>query len=110
MMGGHKPPVPMTQAQFSRATVGQMVQIAVRVDSVKRKVIFTELLQHQTDTTAKATGAHVQLYLPEGTPLVMGSATDITPGAILYIYGVVTKPGNVDVKRAVIDTKFITVK
>jgi hypothetical protein len=109
-MMGHNPPIPMTLEQFAKATPGQSVQIAVRIISIKRSTLYAELLQHETDTVSKATGKHVQLYFADGTPVVMGTAADITPGAVLYVYGVVTKPYNVDVKRAVVDTKFVKVE
>lgn len=39
MMDGLKPPVPMTPDQFSRAASGDSVQIAVRVESVMRRIV-----------------------------------------------------------------------
>jgi hypothetical protein len=110
MMGGHRPPVPMTPGQFSQAVAGQNVQIAVRIERVKRSTLFAEMLEHKTDTVSKATGKHVVLYFADGTPVVMGSESDIVPGAVLFVYGIVTKPGNVDVKRAVVDTKYVKVQ
>lgn len=110
MMGGHAPPVPMTAKQFSAARTGQSVQIAVRVERRKRATLWCELLEHQTDTVSKATGRHVTLYLADGTPIVMGTAGEVVPGAVLFVYGVVTKPGQVDVKRLVVDTKYVRVE
>ncbi len=110
MMGGHAPPVPMTAKQFSTASTGQSVQIAVRVERRKRATLWGELLEHQTDTVSKATGRHVTLYLADGTPIVMGTAADVVPGAVLFVYGVVTKPGQIDVKRLVVDTKYVRVE
>jgi hypothetical protein len=109
-MMGQAPPVPMTPAQFSQTPVGQSVQIAVRIARVNRATLYGELLQHQTDTTAHTTGKHLTLYFADGTPVVMGTARDIAPGAVLFVYGILTKPGQVDIKRAVIDTKFVTVQ
>jgi hypothetical protein len=109
-MMGHKPPVPMTPAQFSQAVPGQNVQIAVRVTTIKRTTATAQLLEHQSDTVSKATGKHVTLYMPDGTPIVMGTARDIVPGAILFVSGILTKPGHVDVKQAVVDTRFVKVQ
>ena len=106
----HKPPVPMTPQQFAAAQPGQNVQIAVRVVRVNRTMLYGDLLQRKTDTTSKTTGRRVTLYFADGTPVVMGSARDITPGAVLYVYGVVTKAGHVDVKQAVVDTRFVQVE
>lgn len=107
MMG--KPPIPMTPDAFAASAAGQMVQIAVRVDSVKRSTVTGHVLQHETDTRARLSNRRVTLFLPGGTPVVMGSASDVVPGAVLYVYGIVTKPDNVDAKRVVIDTRYVTV-
>ncbi len=109
-MMGHQPPVPMTTAQFEGAAVGQNVQIAVRIERVKRTTLISEMLEHETDTVSKATGKQVILYFADGTPVIMGSASDIKSGAVLFVYGIVTKPGYVDVKRAVVDTKYLKVE
>ena len=111
MMGGaHKPPVPMSPQQFSQAVAGQTVQLAVRVTAVKRDTLLVQLLQHETDKISKATSTRVTLYYPQGTPVVMGTPRDVVPGAVLYISGVLTKPGHVDVKQAVVYTRFVTVQ
>ena len=106
----HAPPVPMSAKEFAAASTGQNVQIAVRVERRKRATLWGELLDHRTDTLAKATGKRVTLYLADGTPVVMGTAADVVPGAVLFVYGVVTKPGQVDVKRLVVDTKYVHVQ
>jgi hypothetical protein len=105
----HAPPVPMSPAQFAQAAPGQNVEIAVRVKRVDRTTLYTELLAHETDTQAKATGKDVVIFFPDGTPVVMGAASDVTSGATLYVYGVLTKPGRVDAKRVVVDTKYVNV-
>lgn len=99
----------MSAAQFAQAAPGQSVEIAVRVNRVDRSTLYTELLAHETDTRAKATGTVVLIFFPDGTPIAMGSASDVTAGATLYVYGVLTKPGHVDAKRVVVDTKYVTV-
>jgi len=108
MMG--PPPVPMSPQQFAHARAGQDVQIAVRIQRVNRSTLYAELLQHQTDTLARATGKAVTLFLADGTAVVMGTADEIRPGAVLFVYGVLTKPANVDIKRVVIDTKYVKVR
>jgi hypothetical protein len=109
-MPGHAPPVPMTPAQFAHAAAGDQVQIAVRVGRIDRSTIYAELLQHETDAVSRATGQQVVVFFPDGTPTIMGQAQDVTAGAVLFVYGVLTKPGHVDAKRVVIDTKYVTVR
>lgn len=108
MMGGHQP-TPMSPQDFAATHAGQNAQIEVRVQHVNRTTVTAELLQHETDSKAKATGKTVTLYLPDGTPVIMGSPGDIGPGALLFVNGVVTAPGHVDVKRVVVLTKYLSV-
>src|SRR5277367_6358261 len=75
------PPVPMSPTQFSQAAIGQSVQIAVRVQRVERSTLYAELLARETDTLSKATGKQVVLFVPDGTPVVMGNLADVVPGA-----------------------------
>ncbi|HEY1867193.1 MAG TPA: hypothetical protein VGG70_02790 [Candidatus Cybelea sp.] len=103
------PPIPFSPKQFAQAVPGQGVEIAVRVKRVDRSTLYTELLAHESNTQAKATGKEVVIFFPDGTPVVMGAASDVTAGATLYVYGVLTKPGHVDAKRVVVDTKYVTV-
>ena len=106
----HDPPAPMTAAQFAAAKTGDSVQISLRVERRKRATVVGELLNHASAAVASATGKRVTLYLPDEVPVVMGSAAEIVPGAVLFVYGVVTKPGQVDAKRVVVDTKYVKVQ
>jgi hypothetical protein len=103
-------PIPMTKAQFENAAIGASVQIAVRVTSAKRTTVEGELLQALSETQYATTGTTVQLYVPADTPVVMGSAADIKPGAVLYLFAVVTGRDRADVKKAVVSTQYVTVK
>ncbi len=108
MMG--KPPLPMTAQQFSAARIGQSVQISVRIQRVERSTLYGELLEQKTETLDTPTGKHLILYFADGTPVIMGTASQVRAGAVLFVYGVVTKPGHVDIKRAVVDTKYVNVQ
>jgi len=104
------PPIPMSPSQLSQAAIGQSVQIEVRVRRVERSTLYAELLARQTDTLSKATGKQVVLFFPDDTPVVMGSLSDVIPGAVLYVYGVVTQADRVDAKRVVVVTKYVKVR
>lgn len=110
MMMGHGPPVPMTPQQLAASLPGQNVQIEVRIQKSNRAAVSGELLLRESDTLSKATGKTVELYLPDGTPVIMGSANQIVPGAVLFVYGVVTKPNHVDVKKVVVVTQYVKVE
>lgn len=110
MMGGHDEAKPLTAAQFAAASAGQMVQIEVRVRTIQRSNVQAQLLQQTGGRTAKNTGKTIRMFMPESTPVVMGSTSDVVPGAVLYVYGIVTKPGYVDAKRVVVATRYMTVQ
>ncbi len=107
MMG--PPPVPMSANQFLSAPVGSNVQIAARVERIKRSTVWAVLLERETDTLDKNTRKRVELFVPRDTPVVMGTASQVVPGAVLFVYGVLTARGHVDVKRLVIDTQYVKV-
>ena len=105
-----KPPVPMTPSQFGHAVTGQSIAILVRVVALKRTSLSAELLDRESDSVYKATGKIVELYLPEDTPVIMGSFESIKPGAELFVYGVATTPGGADVKKIVVLTSYIRIE
>ena len=107
---GHGPPLPMTPAQFSQAASGQSVQIEVRIRGVNRSTLEAELLARESDSTLRLTGQSVSVFFPDGTPVVMGVPSDVASGAVLFVYGILTKPGHVDAKRVVVVTKVVTVR
>lgn len=106
----HGPPTPMTAQQLASSLPGQSVQIEVRVQKSDRASVTADLLQRETDALSKATGKTVELYLPDGTPVIMGSISQVVPGAVLFVYGVVTKPNHVDVKKVIVVTQYVKVE
>ncbi len=104
------PPQLMSPEQLSRATVGQSVQIEVRVQRVERSTLYGEFLAHSTDAVSKATGKPVVIFFPDGTPVIMGSAADVASGTVLFVYGILTGAGHVDAKRVVVVTKYVTIQ
>jgi len=106
----HAPPPPMTAQQFSGASSGQRVELAVRVDGLKRTALSGELLELKSQGVYKRTGKHVNLFIADGTPVVMGTAGDIKSGAVLFISGVATKRDNADVKKVIVATSYVRVQ
>lgn len=103
------PPIPMTSTQFTNSSKGSSIQIVVRIDSVARQTIKATVLNRQTDTQYTVSKVSVQVYLADGTPVVMGNLSDVSPGALIFVNGVVTDPLRADIKRIVVLTKYLTV-
>ena len=104
------PPIPMSPAQLSNATVGQPLRLVIRVATVKRTALSAELLTRESDSLYKSTGTIVQFYLPADTPVIMGSLADVKPGAVLIVYATATTRGHADVKRLVAVTAYVKVE
>lgn len=104
----HAPP-PMSKAQFESTPAGSPVQIVVRVTTLQREALAADLLAQVDASHYKPTGTHLNLYFPAQTPVLMGSAGDVKPGALLYVYAVATSRDRADVKKIVVVTPYATV-
>ncbi|MDB5094902.1 MAG: hypothetical protein JWO85_3003 [Candidatus Eremiobacteraeota bacterium] len=104
-----QPPTPLSATEFASAAVGSRVSIAVRVDARARSVVRAELLDRETDERYRATGARVELYQSGATPVVMGTAADVRPGAVAIVTAVVTGKRRADLKRIIILTQYVSV-
>jgi hypothetical protein len=109
-MGMGKPPIPMTLSQYDNVSTGGAIQIVVRVESRTRATLHAQFLERVGDLVYRPSGRNVDLYMPDDVPVIMGTADDVKPGAVLYVYGVATKPNNADVKRLVVDTLYVQVR
>ncbi|MDB5043501.1 MAG: hypothetical protein JWN27_4227 [Candidatus Eremiobacteraeota bacterium] len=104
-----QPPTPLSASEFASAAVGSRVSIAVRVDARARSTVRAELLDRETDERYRATGARVELYQSDGTPVVMGTPADVKPGAVAIVTAVVTGKRRADLKRIIILTPYVSV-
>lgn len=104
------PPTPMTAAQFESSSTGQSVTLVVRVDRLARASLDAELLERINDSLYKRTGKRVSLYVPAETDFVMGSMSDVKPGAIVFVYAVTTTAAHADVKKVIVVTPYVKVE
>jgi hypothetical protein len=104
------PPIPMTAAQFESSSTGQNVTLVVRVTRFSRTALDAELLERVNDSLYKTTGKSVVLYVPAETPFVMGSMSDLKPGAVVFTYAVATTASHADVKKIIVVTQYVRVE
>ena len=105
-----KPLTPLTATQFAQAVPGQSLVLAVRVTTRERDTLRAELLERRDDSHYRDSGTSVELYCPQDTPVVMGSAADVKPGAVLFVHAVATTRGRADVKQVTVVTQYVSVQ
>jgi hypothetical protein len=104
------PPPAMTDAAIARAQPGDKINLVVRVDGFARHTIAGHVLNPLTSSSYRLTKNTMAIYAPQETAYVMGSADDVHPGAVLYIYAVATKANAADATRIVVITPYATVR
>lgn len=104
------PPIPMTPRQFESSSTGQSVTLVVRLERLARTSVDAELLERVDDSHYRTTGKRVALYLPAETTFVMGTMSDLKPGAIVFVYAVTTTAAHADVKKIIVVTPYVTVE
>jgi hypothetical protein len=103
-------PTAMTASEFYSAQKGAQAKIAVRVTALSRTSLRGELLEPERESVYAATGRRVELYVARDVPVVMGTRDDVRPGAVLFVYAVVTGPGRADAKKLFSITRVVTVE
>ena len=102
-------PVTLTSAQFAGAPPGQPVKLVVRLDSVRGSTLEAEILARRSESAYAPSGAHVELTYGADVPIVMGAASDIEPGAVLFVDAVASSAGRARAKRFVVVTRYVSV-
>ena len=97
---------PLTSSEFFAVRKGLKASIVVRVIQRARTSLRGELLERNADKTYAASGRRVEVYVARDTPVVMGTADDVRPGAVVVVEAVVTGPGRADAKQLVPITRY----
>lgn len=107
MMGSE----PMSESQFTEATPGAQVEIAVEiVEAQADDLLMGEVLERDDDGTYPRTGQMVRIrWQPGSTSIVMGQQDDVEPGAVLQVRGIIDPEGVLDADRIVVLTSSVTV-
>ena len=101
---------PMTASAFFAARGGTKASIVVRVIARSRTSLRAELLERKADKVYTASGRRVELYVARDTPVAMGTADDVRPGAVVVVDCVVTGPGRADAKQLVPITRYAKIE
>ena len=105
-----QPPPAMTAGQIDNAQTGTRLNLVVRVDGLARNTIAGHILDRVTDSAYTLTKSTIAIYAPSDAAYVMGSADDLKPGAVVYVYAVATKAHAADATKIVIVTPYVSVK
>jgi hypothetical protein len=107
---GGMTPITMPPAMMKRLKVGESMRAVVRIDAVPAAGRFAAtLLERIDDADYRASAAQLSLVVAPGTPLVMGTAADLRPGAVAQVGGVLDPARELVVKQAVILTGYVRV-
>ncbi len=101
---------PMTAAAFFAARNGTKASVVVRVIARSRTSLRAELLERKAENVYTATGRRVELYVARDTPVAMGTADDVRPGAVVVVDSVVTGSGRADAKQLVPITRYAKIE
>jgi hypothetical protein len=96
-----------TQVQQLKA--GETAKVVVAVAGAKDGRLEGEILEKQSETDYKRTGAHANASFDGETSFVMGKVADVHSGAIVHVTGAVQEGGQIRAKQIVILTGYVQV-
>lgn len=103
-------PPPATQAQLTAAAAGQPLSIALEVTEARPDGLAGTLLQPDGSGAYQRTTTAVSVALAANVPVQMGRSSDIRPGAVVQVGGVVNTAGGLDGKQVTILTSVVKLR
>ena len=95
-------------AALRQAAPGTLVKAVVKLESAgKTNVYGAELLESIDATSYRETPRHIDVALNDATKVVMGSGSDINPGAIVHVTGTIDEKGTLRASQVVILTGYV---
>ncbi len=101
---------PATQAQVAAAVAGQPLNVALEVTEARADGVVGTLLQPDASGDYQRTTTALSVALPGSVPVQMGRTSDIRPGAVIQVAGVVNAGGGLDGKRVTILTSVVKLR
>ncbi len=89
---------------------GEAIKVVLEVADSTSVEIHGKLLEKQDETHYVRTATEVRVGFDTSTPVVMGKAADLHPGAIIHVSGTVNTRQAVEAKQIVILTGYVQVR
>jgi hypothetical protein len=70
---------------FAQLKPGDEAKVVVELISVTTASLESNILERQTETDYRRTGATIKIAFDAATPVVMGKASDVHQGAVVHI-------------------------
>ena len=97
--------------QFAALKPGEAAKVVLEVTySTSATNLQGTLLEKKTETVYQRTGQSVEVAFDDKTPVVMGKAADIHPGAVIHVSGAVNASQVLEAKQIVILTGYVKVE
>lgn len=100
-------PPAMSATDIAKSSSGTQLHFVFRIDAMQRATAVGHVLDPVNGNTYHVTPAVISLHVPNDLPVVMGSHDDLKPGAVVFVYGVATKPKAADATKLVVITPYV---
>lgn len=100
-------PAAMSAAQIAKSSAGTQLYFVLRIDQMERTTALGHVLDPMGSNGYRVTSSVIALHIANDLPVVMGSHDDLKPGAVVFVYGVATKPKAADATKLVVITPYV---
>lgn len=104
-MGMSNPPA-MSAAEIAQSSAGTPLHFVLRIDRMQRVTVVGHVLD-PAGNDYRVTSSVISVHVANDLPVVMGSHDDLKPGAVVFVYGVATKPKAADATKLVVITPYV---
>ncbi len=105
-MGMGNPPA-MSAADLAKSASGTELHFVMRIDQMQRTTAVGHVLDPVNGNQYHVSPSVMSLHVANDLPVVMGSHDDLKPGAVVFVYGVATKPKAADATKLVVITPYV---
>lgn len=100
-------PPAMSAAEIAKSSSGTQLHFVLRIDQMQRTTAVGHVLDPVSGNQYHVSSSVVAVHVANDLPVVMGSHDDLRPGAVVFIYGVATKPKAADATKLVVITPYV---
>jgi hypothetical protein len=103
-------PDPASAAEVASAAPGDVLEVAFQVTACHPRWLAGVVVERSADGMYHSTGAGLSVTWPANVPVHMGTASDITPAAIVQAQGRLGPDGRLEPNRIAILTGYVELR